>query len=860
MKIMKQLVGMALALPAIFFTSFGADAASKRSINDSWEFRMPDAKAWTRVHLPHTYNQDAYFGRDYYRGKALYRRALPIDSVDPSKRYYIRFDAASKRADVSLNGNKLGSHPGGYTAFTYDITGFLNPGQYNLLEVTVDNDSPDIAPISADFTFWGGIYRDVWLIDRELQHFSMTDHGVDGAVYVSTPLVNEKEAVVEVRPVVTNDADKAANLTVTSTVTAPDGKVVATMKKDVKLAPKQSMQLDLKSDKILNPHLWSPDSPTLYNVKTVITDKKTKRELDRHETRTGFRWWNFDGEKGFSLNGRPMKLRGFNRHQDQAPYGVAVTDEVARRDIRLMKDLGANFIRISHYPQDDAIVRACDELGLLVWEEIPIVNIVYDTPGFADNCELNLTEMIRQHYNHPSVIAWGYMNEILLVTPGPDRKEWPEFRDRTVALAQRLEKKLKEEDPARSSVMAFNMTNLYNEIGLDLEDVAGWNLYHGWYVGELKGFNEFCEDQHRRYPDHPVIISEWGAGSDRRIHSDHSRPFDFSIEYQQKYVEHYLPFIEQTDYISGSAYWNFIDFNVAARQESMPRVNNKGAFYNDRTPKDVAYYFKAMWQDPDSVPVLHIASRDYDNRLQTPDGKHLVKVYSNLPEVTLTANGKLIGTRKTDNCFAVFDVELPVGKNSLMAASSGGIIDVMTLDVRPVASLSKGEDFGINIGSNCSFTSDLSNAVWMDDAPYSKERGYGYLAGEPKSTTSEIYNAADCGPLFQTWLSGPVEYRVDAPQGTYEVELFMADTSRPAPALANLLDKSAEKASEAARCDVLINGNVVEKGFSPADGGFYQTAFRRKYIVDNSADAITVRLNPLEGTPTLAAIKLVRLD
>lgn len=243
------------------------------------------------------------------------------------------------------------------------------------------------------------------------------------------------------------------------------------------------------------------------------------------------------------------------------------------------------------------------------------------TPYIADdNCEVNLREMIRQHYNHPSIIIWGYMNEILLIAPGPDKPEWPACRERTVNLAQRLEKTLKEEDPHRTSAMAYNMTDLYNEIGLDLVDVSGWNLYHGWYVSELHGFNDWINDQHNRYPHRPVIISEWGAGSDRRLHSDESKAFDFSVEYQQKYIEHYLPFIEKTKFISGSSYWNFIDFNVAARQESMPRVNNKGLFYNDRTPKDVAYYFKAMWRN--DTPVLHIASRDRSSRIGNDGDKH----------------------------------------------------------------------------------------------------------------------------------------------------------------------------------------------------------------------------------------------
>lgn len=197
--------------------------------------------------------------------------------------------------------------------------------------------------------------------------------------------------------------------------------------------------MEYKSDVIDNPQLWTPEMPTLYRVVTAIVNAKTGEVLDEISNKIGFRWFSFDADKGFSLNGKPYKLRGVNRHQDQAPVGVAIDDEVNRRDIRQIKEIGCNFIRISHYPQDDALLDACDELGLLAWEEIPIIDIVPDTPGYDDHCEMNLVEMIRQHYNHPCIMAWGYMNEILLIAPTPDKPEWPAVRDRTVKLAQRLE-------------------------------------------------------------------------------------------------------------------------------------------------------------------------------------------------------------------------------------------------------------------------------------------------------------------------------------------------------------------------------------------------------------------------------------
>lgn len=827
-----------------------------KTINDGWEFRKPADTEWTSVNIPHTFNLDAYRQPNYYQGKGLYRRVLTLPEVDPHRRYYLKIDAASKAAEVTVNGKSAGSHAGGYTAFVVDVTDYIQ--KENIIEITVDNGRKDITPISADFTFWGGIYRDVWLVSTPEQHFRMDNMGSDG-VFVSTPEVNGQRGKIQVKGEVTNDAETAVTLEVQNQIYSPQGDLLQTRKQKVKLKAGETREFGYVSDVIANPDLWSPETPSLYKVKTQLLNPKTNEVIDEKTNKVGFRWFAFDGNKGFSLNGKPYKLRGVNRHQDQAPVGVALDDEAHRRDIRLIKELGCNFIRISHYPQDDAIVEMCDELGLLAWEEIPIINIVPDTPGYADNCELNLREMIRQHYNHPSIIAWGYMNEILLTVPPVDSPEWQPCKERTVALAQRLEAALKEEDSSRVSVMAFNMTNLYNEIGLDLEDVVGWNLYQGWYVDKLEDFNKWCEDQHRRYPHHPMIISEWGAGSDRRLHTTEGRAFDFSMEYQQTYVEHYLPFIEEKEWISGCTYWNFIDFNVAARQESMPRVNNKGLFYNDRTPKDVAYYFKSMWRK--DIPVLRIASRDWKVRVGKEGETQQIQLYSNLPEVELFVNGESAGKQATDNCHAVFNVVLPVGTSVLTAQGVYGnkpVEDVMTIDFRPLPDLSEGDELAINVGSNCFFTSALSNLIWLPDRPY-VSGSWGYVSGEARSTTSEIVNTVDV-PLYQTRREGEFTYKIDAPDGNYEVELLMADVTRPAAQLANLLgkNKSEETAGET-RFNIVICGRQVETNFSPADGGRYRTAFKRRYIVCNEEGCITIALEAVKGKPFISGIKVRKL-
>lgn len=845
-----------LAIVVMFVVTSLQAQREMKTINDNWEFRKSIDESWESVNLPHTFNIDAYQQRNYYQGKGFYRRTLVLPEIVAERRYYMKIDAASKAANIRVNGKEVGSHVGGYTACIVDITEYIR--KENLIEITVDNGRKDITPISADFTFWGGIYRDVWLISTPKQHFNMSNMGSDG-IFISTPVVNEKRGVLKVKCEVTNDSHESSILEVRSAIYSPQGKLLQTIKQKQKLKSGETYIFENTSGAIESPDLWSPETPSLYLVKTTLVDPKSGKLLDEKNHKVGFRWFTFDGSKGFFLNGKSYKLRGLNRHQDQAPAGVALDDEAHRRDIFLMKELGCNFIRISHFPQDDAILEMCDELGLLAWEEIPIINIVPNTPGYDDNCEYNLREMIRQHYNHSSVITWGYMNEILLTAPSIGKPEWLACKERTVNLAQRLEAVLKEEDPGRASVMAFNMTNLYNEIGLNLVDVVGWNLYHGWYVDKLKDFNAWCEDQHRRYPDQSMIISEWGAGSDKRLHSTQGRAFDFSIEYQQTYIEHYLPFIENTEWISGCAYWNFIDFNVAARQESMPRVNNKGLAYNNRIWKDVAYYFKAMWRK--DIPVIRIASRDWEMRTGEINKPQSIKIYSNMPEVELFINGQSIGCQKIANCHTVFNVILPEGISVLMAQgikNGKTVQDAMTIQFKSLPNIAEGDELAINVGSNCYFTSDISNLTWLPDQPYTAG-GWGYIGGKAHSTTSEIYNTLD-GPIYQTWREGNWSYKIDAPIGEYEIELLIADVTKPAAQLANLLNKNKEeKHSGETRFHISICGKQVETNFSPIDGGKHRTAFKRRYIIRNEHDHIVISAGAVKGEPFLAGIKVRKL-
>ena len=867
---------MAATVLSLFILSPAHAQHETQTINDSWKFLKGECTTaadsafndsqWADIHLPHTWNTDAYTEKDYYRGTGWYRRRITLPKDWEGKQVFLKLDAASKAATLFINGKNIGEHAGGYTACTFNITPFLSFRSPNVLAIRVDNARMDIPPISGDFTFFGGISRDMWLTAVPDQHFNLTNHGSDG-IFISTPQVSEEKATLSIRGEIKNDAREKANLELIHSIYQPDGTLLQTLKKSIQLKPGETYAFQNAASPILYPRLWTPETPALYRIETTLRDRKTKVILDQSNHHTGFRWFHFDADKGFFLNGKPYKLRGICRHQDQKPIGVALTDEMHRRDMKLMKEMGANFIRVSHYPQDDALLEMCDKLGMLAWEEIPIIDIVPETPGYGDNCERNLREMIRQHYNHPSIIAWGYMNEILLVTQRKYKTE-AELKpaiERASSLAKRLEKVLKEEDSTRVSTMAFHGSNSYNETGIsNITDIVGWNLYQGWYGGDVTGFEKYLAQQHRDYPTHPMIVSEYGAGSDRRLHSLTPRAFDFSIEYQQKYLEHYLPVLENTPYVCGGTHWNFIDFCSALRDESMPRINNKGLVYADRTPKDVYYYYQAAWRK--DIPVLHIASRDWTHRsgVQQGDTPVLlpVKVYSNLPEIELFIDGKSIGKQQTKNYTATFEVPFSNKEPLLLAQGNyqGTMVqDGLRVNFRPVparlnATNLKNLELAINVGSRCFFTSDESQLTWLPDQPYTPG-SWGYIGGEEQDTKTEIHNTAD-GPLFQTLRNGIEGYRFDVPKGVYEIELLFTDIFRQNSSAAYLLGRDGAQENHESAFGISVNGSPVEESLSPCKESGYFHALRKKYIVNNEADSLEIRFQAISGKCFLNGIKL----
>ena len=596
-------------------TPFGKNAAADSprisyTINDNWRFsgnavnRGLADNEWETVNVPHTWNAKDAFDDEpgYRRGTGWYRRNLQLGANLQNKRIYLYFEGANQVSDVYVNERFVGRHIGGYTAFSFDVTDFIKYGEANLIAVKVDNSfNADIPPLTADFNFYGGIYRDVWLIAADEVHFKVTDFASSG-VQITTPNLSESSGTVNIRGTIENSSANIRKIEIVNSIIAADGNEVFATTSKLEIKPKSEANFEQTTKPIANPKLWSPDNPYLYQVKTVIRENGKIR--DDVSNPLGFRWFNFDGEKGFSLNGKPVKLRGTNRHQDYAGLGNAVPDSIHIRDMELIKDAGYNFVRLAHYPQDPSVLQAADRLGLMIWEEIPLVNYITISSAFNENSAVMLKEMIRQHRNHPSVIMWGYMNEIYLRVPKENEMN---IRKATVELARELDKQAHLEDASRPTAIAFHGNDIYNTAGLgDIANIVGWNLYSGWYSTVFEDFGKFIDDQHKRFPKRPLIISEYGANGDLRLHSTAPRRFDSTTEYQRMFHESYLAQINARPFIAGTAIWNEFDFGSETRGETIPQLNQKGMFTFDREPKDVHYFYKANLS---KEPVLHIAGR-----------------------------------------------------------------------------------------------------------------------------------------------------------------------------------------------------------------------------------------------------------
>ncbi len=851
-------------------------------INSGWLFHYGQLEnngtdEWKKVDLPHTWNAEDAFDDTpgYYRGEGWYRYVFTADRKWEGKTVVIKFEGVNQVSDLYVNGQHLGTHRGGYTAFSYDISSRLKFGDRNVILVRADNAySEDVPPLNADFTFYGGIYRNVHLIVTEPVHFDLDNLASDG-VFVDSFNITKEHADISVRGSVWIPESDKMKLTITADVVDRKGDVVANGKLAVDSKSKGTVPFNLSGIGLTMPHLWSPESPYLYTVRVSVKSKKGEI-FDQVSLPLGIRWYSFDGE-GFYLNGQKYSLDGVCRHQDISGKGNALTDGEQRKDFEKIKSLGFNFVRLAHYPQAQEVYRACDELGLLVWSEIPVVNMITPSEAFRDNAMTMQREQIRQTFNHPSVIIYGYMNEVLIKALS-NRKLPKDSLDRicrnTCDLARELQRVTKEEAPERYTAMAIHHHHGYNDCGItEIPDIVGYNLYFGWYYDDLEDLTRYLQKEHEKYPDRPIIVSEYGAGSDIRNHAQNPRSWDFSEEYYLVYTQSYLKQFKELDFLAGHAAWAFADFGSESRGDAIPFVNQKGLMTYDRKEKSVAKLYAANYN---AAPLLEFADNDYRERVLTGNAcRQTIFIIGNGKSVTLLAGGEKVGRTDFLNGLASFDVEMKDGFNHLVAVDERGMSTELDINVRVIpADLYNswdGRPIAVNVGAYQSYVMSGSSMIYIPDQLY-VPGNWGRIGGAPREKfdrqhkvgiSNNIINCDD-NPMFQTFCEGLEAYRFDVSDGEYKVTLHFIEPDKPGrtePLVYNLSSEDPGEVNAGKRVfSILANGEEVVSQLDLARDYGHQTAVTVAFDVQaRNGKGVVISFVPEAGNTVLSGIVIERL-
>lgn len=655
-------------------------------LKDNWMFvkeaeNAADAasKKGTAVSLPHTWNavdgQDG--GNDYHRGTCWYVTKFQKPELEAGSQVYVEFLGASVIADVYLNGEAVAHHEGGYSTFRVNLTDKLQ--EENVLAVALNNaDNNYVYPQKADFTFYGGLYRMVNLIVVPESHFELDYAGGNGIAVTPTVECDENrvptgKASVKVETWVAGNADSVV-ITITGeeseskTVSVVDGHAEATFELE-------------------HVHLWDGvDDPYLYHAKAELSSG------DVTETTFGCRSFYTDPEKGFVLNGRVYPLRGVSRHQDRTGAGNALSYEMHKEDMEIIKEIGANTIRLAHYQHAQEFYDLCDEYGMVVWAEIPYITM--HMPNGRANTLSQMEELVVQNYNHPSIVCWGLSNEITAATP-VDEDLLENHR-----LLNDLCHKL---DQTRFTTMANVFMQETDSPLLEIPDVNSYNLYFGWYLGELEQNDEFFDEYHAKYPDRCIGFSEYGADANPQYQSTAPTHGDYSETYQTVYHEHMLKMIEERPYLWATHVWNMFDFAADGRDEGGKHgVNQKGLVTMDRKlKKDAFYLYKAYWNKEDAF--VHICGRRYVDRKEDTTE---VKVYSNQTTVSLYVDGTLLETQEGSR---IFRFAVPMTGEHEIVAKAGAEED--SIHIRKAEEANPDYVMG-----------EIKDVInWFDDEPYKPE-------------------------------------------------------------------------------------------------------------------------------------------
>jgi len=858
------------------------------NLNKGWQFTKGayEALSWQSVDLPHTWNAKDVMDdtAGYFRGACWYKKTISLPDSLQSKELFLYFKGANQETEVYINGIKAGSHRGGYTAFSVPIGTLLHFGRAhrNEIAVRVDNSpDPNIPPLSADFTFYGGLYRDVFLVAVNKAHFSCTDHASNG-IYITTPRVSAESATLHTEGTIRNSSSSARLFTLSTVVRDAKGRKVLGTRETISLEPLSSKTFTGTFKAISHPHLWSPEDPYLYSVDLSILDAASGKLLDRVRSPLGFRWVHFDADKGFFLNGKPYRLAGISRHQDHQGMGNALPASLATRDMEWVKRMGANFLRIAHYPQDPAVLEACDRLGLLCSVEIPVVNEITESDSFYRNCMDMQVEMIRQNFNHPSVIIWGTMNEVLLKSHFTnDKPRQKEYYSHIATLASSLDSLTRKEDPYRITMMAnHGDINRYREAGLTgIPMLVGWNLYSGWYGGKMEDFPSSLDRIHKEFPNTPFMVTEYGADADPRIRSSHPVRFDKSVEFVTQFHAYYWKEILKRPFVAGSVIWNLADFNSETRNETMPHINNKGLLSWDRIPKDPYYFYEATWS---RKPFVKIASSYWKTRAGVADSTgrqsfQPLQVASNLDSIELFVNGKSHGFRKVVD--GLCEWTLPFSEGVHLVRASGrqhGKVysDQLRIDfkLQPYLLTSARNPFreiNILLGTGRTFMGEEGRRPWLPDQPY-HTGAWGSVGGRPFKIdngklpygTDKLILGTDDDPIYQTQQVGISRYQLDVPPGSYELTLHFAEIEGGVVKVPpyDLSDSSRQEKQAERVFNVYVNDSLFLSHFNiAAQFGTACAVIKKLRLVVSDGRGVRVRFEAVTGEPVLNALQLRRL-
>ncbi len=864
---MKRII--ALALFCISLLTNAQNIRHVETINDVWNFYKGEINnpftntsnvVWEKVDIPHSWNTlDILDDEDgYYRGDGWYKKIMVVPQVYDNQQVFLLFEAANQVTSLYVNGKSVGEdHIGGYTAFTRNITSALKAGKNEIIIKVNNAHNEEIVPLYGDFSFLGGIYRDIQLIITKPVHFEIANMGANG-VFITTPSVTEAAAKVSVKAKLVRP--KSGKYLVRQSLYDANNNLVK------QLTSKSSFGKEVLSEfSISHPNLWSPETPYLYKLVSEVLDNK-RVVLDRVENPVGFRWFQFNAKEGFFINGKQTKLIGTNRHQDFFKKANALSDEIHRNDMKLLKDMGINFLRISHYPQDPAILEMCNKYGFVATLEIPFVDKAAANEAGKQNSINMLREAIRFNYNNPCIVAWNLGNETTMKEP---EKLGDEYVKHFISTHKELAKTIKEEDQSRYSYSVFFREPAYQDkFGIRVTDLVGYNKYFGWYIEELEDIDKNLKSLVSRSlelnPDKPFILSEYGAGADPRLRSFNPSRFDFSIEYQFLFHKEYMKSILKMPEIVGANVWNFADFQAEHRVDAVPHVNNKGLLSVERKKKDAYYLYQAILK---KTPFLAIASKDWKNRTGIADKEGAlvatqpITIVGNTDDVELFVNGEALEKKTFDFYTATFNAPLKDGTNLIevisnkdgIALKDYAIIDFTLQPFNLKSETVPFKEIAINVGSKCYFIeTDNMDYLWMPDQVY-KPGSFGYVGGDvlknrKRPTTIGVETSVkgtENDPIYQTQIIGLNQYKFDVPKGTYELSLLLAE-----------LETNDDNVM-----DILVNEKTIWANLNLKEQYGEDRGVAKRFLITVEDDkGIAVDFKATKGQTRLSGIKLRKVN